>query len=570
MEQHAYDPLWRMVAIYRRLAVDPQTGQRPPPVLYQRFVYHAAGAGGAFSTGIGMDRPILRQRDTDGNGAPDETLYYLFDRRGSIVGLAQAVLGDSAVGLEGEGEGEGEPTPTIGRTLVERVRYNPFGVPTCYVPSDLNRDGVTNDEDVASNYYRFSKEPLPAYDDRFDINFDGLIDGVDEAIYWEQYAAIDKSWHAGDFRGEGRLSFAATELGGTKPGVTQALPQTGFAAAGQLDIDNRFGYAGYIWDQHLGIYHVRHRAYDPFAGRWLQPDPLAMMGPELLLALTSSDGSNLYAYVGNNPNGFVDPYGLWSVADVVDELETIADMAQYMSGGGQAGAASEIWSEFGAGLHDGYVVTTNQAGRAFTGGLVGSSLQELAANGALYDPDNEYLVVSQVAGSVAGVALSIATPGGLSHVAMTSTSIRVAKAAHWTGHAFTAWGMYNSVDLIVDGYFDVASGDPNGYWKIALGGIGMGGNAWAGAGGFSPKSGMVNVSRWGAPFGSGDDLWVMVGPNTRINLVKSGKADFGSVPWNQSVNLSSPGYNARVHGESLRWPSGWEWWKGLMGQRRCQ
>ncbi len=29
MEQHAYDPLWRMVAICRRLAVNPQTGQRP-------------------------------------------------------------------------------------------------------------------------------------------------------------------------------------------------------------------------------------------------------------------------------------------------------------------------------------------------------------------------------------------------------------------------------------------------------------------------------------------------------------------------------------------------------------
>jgi RHS repeat-associated protein len=149
-----------------------------------------------------------------------------------------------------------------------------------------------------------------------DLNYDGVIDGTDEAIYWEQYAAIDSSWHAGDFRGEGRLSFTARELGGTAPGVSQALPQTGFTAAGQLDIDNRFGYAGYIWDQHLGIYHVRHRTYDPFAGRWLQPDPLALMGPELLLALTSSDGSNLYAYVGNNPNGFVDPYGLWKVVDV--------------------------------------------------------------------------------------------------------------------------------------------------------------------------------------------------------------------------------------------------------------
>ncbi len=155
---------------------------------------------------------------------------------------------------------------------MERVRYNPFGVPTCYVPSDLNRDGVTNDEEVASNYWYFGLPTPPPYDDRFDINYDGVIDGTDEAIYWEHYDAIGTTWHAGDFRGEGRLSFTARELGGTVPGVTQALPQTGFAAAGQLDIDNRFGYAGCIWDQHLSIYHVRHRAYDPFAGRWLRPD----------------------------------------------------------------------------------------------------------------------------------------------------------------------------------------------------------------------------------------------------------------------------------------------------------
>lgn len=119
------------------------------------------------------------------------------------------------------------------------------------MPSDLNRDGVTNDEEVASNFWYFGLPTPPAYDDRFDINFDGVIDGTDEAIFWGHWNRIEESWYAGDFRGEGRLSYTARELGGTEPGITQSLPNTGFSQMGQLDIDNRFGYAGYIWDQHL-------------------------------------------------------------------------------------------------------------------------------------------------------------------------------------------------------------------------------------------------------------------------------------------------------------------------------
>ena len=64
-------------------------------------------------------------------------------------------------------------------------------------------------------------------------------------------------------------------------------------------VDNRFGFAGYMWDPFLKLYHVRHRVYDPMGGRWLQRDPIGMAG-----------GWNLYQYCGGEPWGFVDPSGL--------------------------------------------------------------------------------------------------------------------------------------------------------------------------------------------------------------------------------------------------------------------
>ena len=70
------------------------------------------------------------------------------------------------------------------------------------------------------------------------------------------------------------------------------------------DIDNRIGAAGMWWDPHLGIYHVRHRAYDPRLGRFLQPDPIGVAG-----------GWNVFEYVGGDPANGIDPLGLYTLYD---------------------------------------------------------------------------------------------------------------------------------------------------------------------------------------------------------------------------------------------------------------
>lgn len=50
------------------------------------------------------------------------------------------------------------------------------------------------------------------------------------------------------------------------------------------------------------LYYYRHRYYKPSLGRFISEDPIGLAG-----------GTNLYAYVGGNPVGRIDPLGLSDV-----------------------------------------------------------------------------------------------------------------------------------------------------------------------------------------------------------------------------------------------------------------
>jgi RHS repeat-associated protein len=54
------------------------------------------------------------------------------------------------------------------------------------------------------------------------------------------------------------------------------------------------------WDPETGLYYYRARYYDPKGGRFLSEDPIGFGG-----------GVNFYAYVGNGPTNWIDPFGLW-------------------------------------------------------------------------------------------------------------------------------------------------------------------------------------------------------------------------------------------------------------------
>ena len=65
-------------------------------------------------------------------------------------------------------------------------------------------------------------------------------------------------------------------------------------------IGNPYMYTGRRLDAETGLYYYRARYYDPHLRRFIETDPIGYAG-----------GMNLYAYVGNSPTNFIDPYGLF-------------------------------------------------------------------------------------------------------------------------------------------------------------------------------------------------------------------------------------------------------------------
>jgi RHS repeat-associated protein len=92
-------------------------------------------------------------------------------------------------------------------------------------------------------------------------------------------------------------------------GSTVAATEPGYSGAAMVFNYSDFGvpgagsglsytYAGYRYDAETGLYYVNARYYNPNLGRFLQTDPIGLQG-----------GTNLYAYVGNDPINLIDPSG---------------------------------------------------------------------------------------------------------------------------------------------------------------------------------------------------------------------------------------------------------------------
>jgi RHS repeat-associated protein len=87
--------------------------------------------------------------------------------------------------------------------------------------------------------------------------------------------------------------------------VAQRIDYTTF---GEIKADTNpgfqpFAFAGGIHDVDTGFVRFGARDYDPSVGRWTAKDPILFSGGQ----------ANLYVYVGNNPVGFVDPSGLFTI-----------------------------------------------------------------------------------------------------------------------------------------------------------------------------------------------------------------------------------------------------------------
>lgn len=69
-----------------------------------------------------------------------------------------------------------------------------------------------------------------------------------------------------------------------------------------LTLNLRF--TGQYYDGESGLHYNYFRDYDPSLGRYLESDPIGLAG-----------GLNPYAYVGNNPLNYIDPFGLEPYAE---------------------------------------------------------------------------------------------------------------------------------------------------------------------------------------------------------------------------------------------------------------
>lgn len=63
--------------------------------------------------------------------------------------------------------------------------------------------------------------------------------------------------------------------------------------------EKSFAYTGREWDKEIDLYYYRARHYDPQVGRFIQMDPIGLIGGD----------SNQYRYVENSPINYFDPYG---------------------------------------------------------------------------------------------------------------------------------------------------------------------------------------------------------------------------------------------------------------------
>lgn len=376
----------------------------------ERYVYHATADGESASVGpTSRDAPIARLIDANGDGdyedSEDRVNFFLTNRRGDVVAV---ITRGSNHDLYGFAQDHGR--------MECRVLYSAYGVPRGCHLLDMDRDGNVGPSDEA--------EDLLA-----------LVEAED------RYGQLDPRW-----RLLSMVLCADNYPCADPPPMSNVdyfdehYPEVDRDILGELsDISGMPLYAGYWWDHRLKLFHVRHRVYDPSAGRFLQRDPIGYAG-----------GSNLYMYGMNSPFRHVDPLGLdaWSwgggilrdfgmdgAGEFVDDLyDGVAELINPVSEEGRqaqtavvaaaatAAAAVVIVSTGGtalvaAGLPIAAKVLTVGAGIA--GGVYAADATYAAATGSYaftgeaVSPEQRRLIAWELVGGFAGVKVGTKIASGI-------------------------------------------------------------------------------------------------------------------------------------------------------------
>ena len=174
---------------------------------------------------------------------------------------------------------------------------------------------------------------------------------IDEPLVWyEGSGTTDRRFLSSDERGS---IISVTDGSGVVLGLNK-YDEFGNPQSTNLGV---WGYTGQAWLPTVGIWYYKARDYDPDLGRFLQTDPIDILG-----------GINLYAYVGNDPINWIDPLGLVPAVCVGVTAEGCALIVVTgpgsRVGGGSAGGASGGGPGTGKSRKPGFNMNPRGDGRA--------------------------------------------------------------------------------------------------------------------------------------------------------------------------------------------------------------
>jgi RHS repeat-associated protein len=218
-----------------------------------------------------------KQYEVDAAGA---TTSYAYDANGNLTGDGTKTYYWNALNQLVEVK--------EGTTAIATFEYDGFGRRTEKVAGGITRAYIYDAEDIVEERITGSSADTLRY-------HHGL--GIDEPLARVNSASV-VTYYLADHLGS---IVQETSASGS---VSLERHYDAWGVLLQGASSSGFAFTGREWDAETAIYYYRLRYYRPSIGRFLNEDPIGLLG-----------GLNLFAYVLNSPTRFIDPLGLQNITN---------------------------------------------------------------------------------------------------------------------------------------------------------------------------------------------------------------------------------------------------------------